>query len=221
MLARDSRVDIKATNKKNLTALGIYLKHQESGFAAAKVYFMLKDTYGVQDMQAWVSTNVKKLLSQEPKDTVAVETLHDEQKRVLPLGERGKMLDIHLLVATLIATVTFAAAFTFPGGYQNNGPNEGMAVLASKLAFKVFVISDTLAFCCSIAAVYLQFGTSGGGYYEHVRFINVVMLFIFIGIQCTVLAFVSGIYVVLQRSHHRLGLTGFITAVCFVVPLFG
>lgn len=34
ILARDDRVDIKATNKKNLTPLGIYSKHQEVFFRA-------------------------------------------------------------------------------------------------------------------------------------------------------------------------------------------
>lgn len=216
ILARDSRVNIKATNKKNLTALGIYRKYQESGFAAAKVYFMLKETYGVQDMQAWVDTNVKKMLNRGPDEIVPTENF---SHRETSSHEKGNMLEIHLLVAMLIATVTFAAAFTMPGGYHNNGPDEGMASLTSNLAFKAFVIFDTMAFCCSVAAVYLQFGTSGGGYYERARFIKAAMLFIFIAIVGMVLAFASAMYVVLAKSI-GLGLTAYITAGCFIGTFF-
>ncbi|KAG6499707.1 hypothetical protein ZIOFF_039498 [Zingiber officinale] len=46
------------------------------------------------------------------------------------------------IVAVLIATVTFAAAFTLPGGYRNDsGSDEGMAILSSRAAFKAFLIS--------------------------------------------------------------------------------
>ncbi|KAI6704767.1 hypothetical protein NL676_007729 [Syzygium grande] len=47
----------------------------------------------------------------------------------------GNVPEINLLVAMLIARVTFAAAFTMPGGYHSDGPDEGMASLTSDLAF--------------------------------------------------------------------------------------
>ncbi|KAM3268273.1 hypothetical protein P3S67_031214 [Capsicum chacoense] len=41
---------------------------------------------------------------------------------------------MQLVVATLLVTVTFAAGFTLPGGFErdNNSPNKGMAVLIKK-----------------------------------------------------------------------------------------
>ncbi|OWM71686.1 protein ACCELERATED CELL DEATH 6-like [Punica granatum] len=219
ILARHPRVDIKATNKKNLTALGIYSKYQETGFAAAKVYYMLKETYGIHDMQAWVNAPMKRTLDKEigePHEPKSPNAPRTRENFYHPVAGKGNMLEIHLLVAVLIATVTFAAAFTLPGGYQNDRPDEGMAVLSSKIAFKAFVIFDTMAFCCSVAAVYLQFGTSGGGYYERARFVNVAMVFIFIAILAMVLAFASGMYVVLAKSV-GLGLTAFIMVGCFIL----
>ncbi|RVW72842.1 Ankyrin repeat-containing protein ITN1 [Vitis vinifera] len=50
--------------------------------------------------------------------------------------------ETHLIVAALVATVTFEAGFTFPGGYNEN---DGKAILAKKAAFKAFVVTDTLA----------------------------------------------------------------------------
>ena len=55
-----------------------------------------------------------------------------------------------LLVATLVATVTFAAAFTMPGGYKESG---GMAKFLEKPMFHVFVISNSIAMYSAITAV--------------------------------------------------------------------
>lgn len=62
--------------------------------------------------------------------------------------------NVLLLVATLIATVSFAAGFTLPGGYQSEkGPNQGFAVLAKNAAFKAFVVTNTIAMMASSATV--------------------------------------------------------------------
>ena len=55
-----------------------------------------------------------------------------------------------LLVATLVATVTFAAAFTVPGGYNGSG---GVATFLEKQMFQVFVICNTIAMYSAIAVV--------------------------------------------------------------------
>ncbi|XP_027098720.2 protein ACCELERATED CELL DEATH 6 isoform X1 [Coffea arabica] len=66
--------------------------------------------------------------------------------------------DTYLIVAALIVTVTFAAGFTVPGGYESSdGPNKGMAVLRHKPSFIVFVIADMIALAYASAAVFLQF----------------------------------------------------------------
>ena len=59
---------------------------------------------------------------------------------------------VHLVVDTLIAAVTFAVGITMPGGFiGQEGPQPGSA------AFRVFVITDTIAMvqsCCA-AFIYL------------------------------------------------------------------
>lgn len=49
------------------------------------------------------------------------------------------------LVATLVATVTFAAGFTMPGGYNNSGPDEGMATMTKNSRLQAFVLCNTIA----------------------------------------------------------------------------
>ena len=66
----------------------------------------------------------------------------------------------NLLVATLIATVTFTAAFTVPGGYQSQGVDEGLAVLRKRASFRAFLIANTLAFALSMTSILIHFFAS-------------------------------------------------------------
>ena len=50
-----------------------------------------------------------------------------------------KISSTHSLAATLIATVTFAAALTVPGGYDEK---KGTAVLSAMPEFVAFVVTD-------------------------------------------------------------------------------
>ncbi|XP_062202925.1 ankyrin repeat-containing protein NPR4-like [Phragmites australis] len=101
------------------------------------------------------------------------------------------------LVAMLIATITFAAAFTLPGGYSNDAGSEGLPVMAKKLAFQAFLISDTLAMCSSLAVAFICILTRWEDlefllYYR--SFTKKLMWFAYIS---TIVAFATGLYTVL------------------------
>ncbi|KAL5716386.1 hypothetical protein ACHQM5_018090 [Ranunculus cassubicifolius] len=65
--------------------------------------------------------------------------------------------DFDLLVGALIATVSFTAGITVPGGFNSDGQNKGMAILQKKVTFVVFVAFNTIALVLSLFAVFTQF----------------------------------------------------------------
>ncbi|GMY20704.1 ankyrin repeat-containing protein At5g02620-like, partial [Fagus crenata] len=94
----------------------------------------------------------------------------------LDFGKRNA-LETNLLVAMLVATVTFAAAFTMPGGYKSDGPDQGLANLTAKVAL------DT-----------------SQSYNAQIRYMNVGGICTSFAITGTELAFVFGMHVVLAKS---------------------
>ena len=74
---------------------------------------------------------------------------------------RGRyMEDIDVVVATLIAAVTYQAALQTPGGYTQDEIHKGTAVLIKAFAFNVFVIADSLAFSLASASIFVHFWSS-------------------------------------------------------------
>ncbi|GFZ06599.1 ankyrin repeat family protein [Actinidia rufa] len=103
-----------------------------------------------------------------------------------------------LMVAVLIATVTFAAAFTMPGGYNNNlGPNQGFALLLSSKQLRWFIISDSVAMTCSITAACIIFWGAVVAKETYVYYFASAMVLTYIAIISTAIAFTSGLIAVM------------------------
>nr|XP_027099212.1 ankyrin repeat-containing protein At5g02620-like [Coffea arabica] len=115
--------------------------------------------------------------------------------------ERVERLAGHyLIVATQIATVTFAAGFTVPGGYYSDGPHKGMAVLGKKAAFITFVISDSLAMIASIGAVLEHLKLVQSKNYRFKLFVvRRIRMTMFQPVILMIMAFLTGLYAVLQN----------------------
>lgn len=113
-----------------------------------------------------------------------------------------KMKDSHLVVAILIATVTFTAAFTVPGGYkEEESKDPGSPILSKNSAFQVFVITNATAMTLSVLAVYINFFLSlpplrGRFFQLHGRATYLTML----SMGAMVSAFVMGSFAVLSSS---------------------
>ncbi|KAM7462649.1 hypothetical protein LguiA_030770 [Lonicera macranthoides] len=108
----------------------------------------------------------------------------------------------HIIVATLIATITFAAGFTMPGGFiQSGSSHQGMAVLTKSTAFQAFIISDTIALVLSTSAIFIYFSASLYGDLELVlRLVSTAVILNVFALLAMMVAFVTGIYAVLSNS---------------------
>ncbi|KAF8016217.1 hypothetical protein BT93_H1659 [Corymbia citriodora subsp. variegata] len=217
MLARDKKVDRRAENKDHLTALDIFSDHNEVGYRAAKVEHVLGGYRGWLYFEDW--EYVKKRLDKpfvEDLPAVSITTRSNTANRENYDSSKRSVIDLQLLVAVLIATVTFAAAFTMPGGYNNDGPNQGMATLASRAAFQAFVISNTTAFSLSILAIFLQYDTFLLSDRQQARYAITAACCIYIAIVAMGLAFACGTYVVLTRTV-GIGIIPYVVLGCLVI----
>lgn len=112
--------------------------------------------------------------------------------------------DAHVVVATLIATVSFAAGFTMPGGYQDDkGQDPGFTVLTRYAAFQAFVITNTIAMTLSSCSVlfYLYLSASPKQNKKVItEAFSFAYFFTMLALISMVIAFITGTYAVLSHS---------------------
>ena len=129
-----------------------------------------------------------------------------------------------LLVSALVATVTFAAGFTLPGGTKNSGSHEGMASMMHKILFQIFVICDSIAVYSSmIVAVMLMWAQLGDLLLNSLRMAQRLL-----GLSLTMmsLAFVVGVDLVVTDLQWLsivilvMGVFSLVALLALFVPLF-
>ncbi|CAD5166516.1 unnamed protein product [Musa acuminata subsp. malaccensis] len=99
------------------------------------------------------------------------------------------------VMAVLVATVAFAAAFTLPGGYKSDESNDpGMPILLKRTAFKVFLIFDTLAMSTSFLVLLLLLQVDLGSKIYKNRYLPEARLTLQISLLALMAAFASGLY---------------------------
>ncbi|KAK1308255.1 Ankyrin repeat-containing protein [Acorus calamus] len=122
------------------------------------------------------------------------------------------------LVAILLATISFAAAFTLPGGYNSDDPNKGRATLIKRFALKIFLLSDTITFCSSLTlAMLMTWGTLGDLAFLHSTAIWCDLL-LWISFHGSLVAFGTGVYAVISDQCKWLAIV-ILVMVCSV-PFF-
>ena len=87
---------------------------------------------------------------QTPKE---VQTLENKGAS-MATDDQDNISKFSLTSITIITTVTYAAAFQLPGGYDSN---TGMPVLINHPAFVFFLVFNSLSFACSAVVLLIHF----------------------------------------------------------------
>jgi hypothetical protein len=128
-----------------------------------------------------------------------------------------------MLVATLITTVIFAAAFTVPGG---NNQETGIPIFLRKTLLKVFFISDAMALCSSSTSIviFLSILTSR---YTEVDFLKSLpsklvfgLVTLFISMVGMMVAFIATCFLVYTSASARISAAVVITSASIPITLF-
>ncbi|KAK9733610.1 hypothetical protein RND81_04G078300 [Saponaria officinalis] len=173
-------------NKDGLTALDIAEIHAESpvAFENRPTWMALRYVNSPRSPQSTRQKYFRQKI-ENPNDKADLE--HFKSRN-----------DTLLLVATLVATVTFAAGFIVPGAYKQDGTDKGMAILDHKKAFQVFLICNTTALYTSILIVVSLI-------WENLSDLQLILLSLkfalpLLGFSLSMmsLAFMTGLYVVLR-----------------------
>ncbi|XP_074319472.1 protein ACCELERATED CELL DEATH 6-like isoform X2 [Silene latifolia] len=106
----------------------------------------------------------------------------------------GEMRSTLSVVAALLATLTFAAGFTLPGGFNND---TGIATLSGKAAFIVFILADTYAMCCAMFVLFCLIWSMVCDSDKSLLLIDRSVLILMQSLYGTLLAFMTGVYTVI------------------------
>jgi hypothetical protein len=113
------------------------------------------------------------------------------------------------LVATLITTIMFAAAFTVPGG---NNQDNGVPLFLHDITFDVFIIADAASLFTSSTSVLLFIGILTARYAEKdfLKSLPLRLLFaliaLFFSVVSMIVAFCASLAMLL-KGHHRVIIT--------------
>ncbi|KAJ0965290.1 hypothetical protein J5N97_026428 [Dioscorea zingiberensis] len=120
------------------------------------------------------------------------------------------------IVSVLIATVTFAAGFTMPGGYRSD---DGTSILTKKYPFKVFLISDACAMIFSLIAT-VQIIYAGSPFMDNsLRGYHIMcsICMLWISFACMFLAFGMASFAVVVPKAWGIGVL--VCILTFIAPL--
>uniref|UniRef100_A0A0D6QXT2 PGG domain-containing protein n=1 Tax=Araucaria cunninghamii TaxID=56994 RepID=A0A0D6QXT2_ARACU len=138
------------------------------------------------------------------------------------------------VVAVLFATVAFAAIFTVPGGFvgdNNNQPEKGAptppsedngtAVVAKYIAFKIFFIFNAIALFTSIAVVVVQITLVPWETKAQRQVVFVINKLMWLASVCTSVSFLASAYIIVGRQGQWMAITVSVIGGVIMVGVLG
>ncbi|KAM6595300.1 hypothetical protein CsatA_005824 [Cannabis sativa] len=223
MLAKDPRVEKKVINCMGMTVVDIIrssthlpindkhsLLHYLETLGERQRLEKLLDIQITRTSLILRKCQTPKLQSLRINDDEVISGEEDEEKHnnnidtMISKSWDKNMLEVNLLVATIIASITFAAVVSMPGGYDDdNKQYKGMPNLREKASFKDFLLFDSVAFGSAVASMIIHFllvsASKFFGRSVHYPF-KTIMALTYLCIAYTVLAFLTAIASVLELT---------------------
>ncbi|CAN8247925.1 unnamed protein product [Cochlearia groenlandica] len=172
-----SRVSGSMRNNSGLTALDIAESNLQPNYIFRERVTLLVLVYCYALRECRLQWTKKPTRSSEP----------------LNHGKNKEYISALLLVAALVATVTFAAGFTIPGGFNDSAPNLGMATLAKDPSLFYFLVFDTLVMQSAVVTIAtLIWAQLGEPALAH-RSLYIALPSLFFALFCMLCAFYFGV----------------------------
>ncbi|RVW76801.1 Ankyrin repeat-containing protein [Vitis vinifera] len=206
---KNKKVDKMILNNQNLTAIDVISSAEDLFGHKVCIVRHLKRA------KARAGPLLRQKTMSKDKDNKDKDNNERKRKKGLDVSFLKKASNSHLLVATLVATVSFGAGFTLPGGYNNS---DGTAILRKKIAFQAFVAFDFLALLSSVTAILSHFyGALNHKKAQLASSLSLAYWFTQLGIGAMIVAFVSGVY---TMDPHHSGMTFSIYIIFICVSIF-
>ncbi|KAG6647078.1 ankyrin-3-like [Carya illinoinensis] len=227
-LSNDIRVDKAAVNKEGLSFLEILESRIRARPSIEKIITSIIEPYGF----------LPRLQAAFPRRTIKVQTTGTSEPQIerrktskqeeddssihgkTEQGANGSFMkekaNVNLLVATFVATVTFAAIFTMP--YIKDGATSGQ-----KLAFGAFAIANSISFVLSTVSMYFHFEAFGieeaTDIFSKLHYCS--RLILPWAIHALVVAYSTGSYGVLAQFYPKIASSAFgLGLIFFIGPIF-
>lgn len=165
------------------------------------------------------------------QDTVTVKRLQAAKYEPYNMEYCKDRVNTLLLVSALVATVTFAAGFTMPGGNNSSDSSasnrkQGTAVMISKQRFHIFVICDSIAMYSSIIVAVTLMWAQLGDLNLLLNALRSAQRLLGLSLTMMSLAFMAGVGLVVTELHWLadvifiMGIISLASLLALFVPLF-
>ncbi|CAN4109648.1 unnamed protein product [Withania somnifera] len=195
-LTRDHRTALDIAEGLPMSEESTELKENLTRYGACRANELNQPRDELRKTVTEIKKNVHSQLEQARKTNKNMTGIAKELHRLHREGINNATNSV-TIVASLFATVAFAAIFTVPGGDLDTG----YAIASNTPTFKIFYFTNTLALFTSLAVVVVQITVVRGETKSEKRVIGVINKLMWLAAVFTCLAFVSASYVVIGKRN--------------------